>query len=594
MGAEKLDLSVFEGYESELSNVTIYIIRASDVVDGLTKLILNQSGAFQGLNQELSQSNSYLDYINSMTFNDVITNIDKSKESTAEWLDVATEIGNAFSIGSTLGMAIASIEAISATAGPLGLVIGLAFAAIYAIVEYGDEIFEVFSKQEEPIGVLTRGIEFLTECTDEYGNTTIRYIDEISEGTRQAAEDFLGMSDTVKATFEGMVGDSETANEDILKNVADTTEEYTSTIVQGYEAQRDAKIAYWEDDESLTQEQREAYIAFEEEFYAQKIANVEENEAKINAIVQESLANEGVITEEAWEEINNILFDMQTQGIEALSEHAWESDLIIADMVNYAIDQACKEEEETVAAAERKFKEEFGILSERQLTKERLNKDGYEKAKAQLEEERDTAIAVAAEKREGKVSELNKERDSSDEILNNMLWDATLNKNNLKGELEEGRNSGAFTLSRLFKEWDKYRPDKKHFTSVVTVTGEKGSIKGFATGGLVTRPVNAIVGEGGECEAIIPLSKFPRIMAEIMARNNIGAGDIAPQEQASSAVNAKYAAEYNMLAGAINRLADRPNVISIDGHELMSVTAGNADKVYGNRLAYRERGLALV
>ncbi len=39
-----------------------------------------------------------------------------------------------------------------------------------------------------------------------------------------------------------------------------------------------------------------------------------------------------------------------------------------------------------------------------------------------------------------------------------------------------------------------------------------GKIFGFAHGGIVTQPTLAMVGEGGESEAIIPLSKLPGLI----------------------------------------------------------------------------------
>lgn len=51
----------------------------------------------------------------------------------------------------------------------------------------------------------------------------------------------------------------------------------------------------------------------------------------------------------------------------------------------------------------------------------------------------------------------------------------------------------------------------------------KGSIPGFATGGIVTSPTLAMVGEGSSAEAIIPLDKLPRLMAEAMKNTGSGA-----------------------------------------------------------------------
>jgi hypothetical protein len=50
------------------------------------------------------------------------------------------------------------------------------------------------------------------------------------------------------------------------------------------------------------------------------------------------------------------------------------------------------------------------------------------------------------------------------------------------------------------------------FNSVKSTVGNIGSALGFAEGGIVTRPTLAMIGEAGESEAVIPLSKLPSLM----------------------------------------------------------------------------------
>lgn len=61
-------------------------------------------------------------------------------------------------------------------------------------------------------------------------------------------------------------------------------------------------------------------------------------------------------------------------------------------------------------------------------------------------------------------------------------------------------------------------PDKIRSIRGISVMGHDINIPGFATGGIVTRPTLAMVGEGGSSEAIIPLNSLPAIMAEAMEK----------------------------------------------------------------------------
>jgi len=67
-------------------------------------------------------------------------------------------------------------------------------------------------------------------------------------------------------------------------------------------------------------------------------------------------------------------------------------------------------------------------------------------------------------------------------------------------------------------KWDSWVPNIKTFDGNVKLRYPSGGVATMATGGLVTRPTRAIIGEGGEAEAVIPLSKFPAIMADILSR----------------------------------------------------------------------------
>lgn len=109
------------------------------------------------------------------------------------------------------------------------------------------------------------------------------------------------------------------------------------------------------------------------------------------------------------------------------------------------------------------------------------------------------------------------------------------------------------------------------FSGLPTVSVPK--IPLFAEGGILTRPTLNIAGEAGP-EAIIPIEKLQSFMdgalERTLQRDNI-----------------------SQLVATVERLADRPIELSINGHKFATATAADTDTVNGGRIALRQRGLAL-
>lgn len=95
----------------------------------------------------------------------------------------------------------------------------------------------------------------------------------------------------------------------------------------------------------------------------------------------------------------------------------------------------------------------------------------------------------------------------------------------------------------------------------------------LAEGGILTKPTLNIAGEAGT-EAIIPIEKLENYI--------------------SSAIN-KTASVMNMnaLANAIEELANRPVVLTVNGRNFATATASDGDSVNGLRTTFKNRGLAV-
>lgn len=75
-------------------------------------------------------------------------------------------------------------------------------------------------------------------------------------------------------------------------------------------------------------------------------------------------------------------------------------------------------------------------------------------------------------------------------------------------------------------------------------------------------------------EAVLPIEKLQGFIDSAMERY-VGANMV------------------DRMIHAIDSLSERPNVVTIDGHEFAVVTAPMTDQVNGNRQNLIERGLAL-
>lgn len=78
-------------------------------------------------------------------------------------------------------------------------------------------------------------------------------------------------------------------------------------------------------------------------------------------------------------------------------------------------------------------------------------------------------------------------------------------------------------------------------------------VPGFASGGIVTSPTLAMIGEGSSAEAVVPLDKLPKIMAEAMKGIGVGGANITiytqeldsqKLEQIVSYVDRRFGASY--------------------------------------------------
>ena len=129
---------------------------------------------------------------------------------------------------------------------------------------------------------------------------------------------------------------------------------------------------------------------------------------------------------------------------------------------------------------------------------------------------------------------------------------------------------------------DKAAAEKKERTEAAKARGAISTV-GFAEGGFVTRPTNAIIGEGGESEYVIPSSKMNAAMqrysagvrGEAVTAGAVTAGSTSTANY-SSQQNAYYGgggASVNITTGPVIRMNNRDYVTMADMQRGMAAAA---------------------
>lgn len=160
--------------------------------------------------------------------------------------------------------------------------------------------------------------------------------------------------------------------------------------------------------------------------------------------------------------------------------------------------------------------------------------------------------------------------------------DAKKKGKEVTSDFAEGMNSNSSAIKNAFKGIVS-NMDFKVTVSQTSASTFAAKIKPkFAEGGIVTREMDAIVGEAG-AEAIMPLDKLPEIMNKAMAQNNYSMERYGNNSR-SELSNITY-----MLSRYLPKMSNMQVVM--DGNRLVGTLAPKLDNYYANEQFANERGM---
>lgn len=434
-----------------------------------------------------------------------------SASVTALMLGTANLSTTAAAAGAATGGLGASIAA--------GAVVALPFAAAVAAVGVAAyQTYKHFSQDAIPaIDLFADKVEGMEGVYDEMGNAMFATTVEISDATKQAVGAYMELDREARLSLMNLYSSSTTISQEIADDMISQNNRMADQVIAGYERQKDEALnttmRMFDELGMFTDEERAMILEKEAAYYDQQKANAETSRAEINAIYQRAADEHRDITASEQATINMLRDQMATHAVKVLSEQDTEATVILermrlngtritSEMASETIQTFNRQRDEVIDAAVREYEgvrkwaeEQRGVIG------------GLTDAQA------DEVIAHAERQMNETVNAAKETRNQAVDTLFGMNEELIKNVDATTGDIISKWN-------QLTGTWDRWQPSHKTFTYGIRETGGRGGhYAEFATGGLVTRPTRAIIGEGGEAEAVIPLSKFPAIMADILSRS---------------------------------------------------------------------------
>ncbi len=500
----------------------------------------------------------------------------------------ATATGAISGLGATIAGAASTII-------PAGLLVA---GAAVIIKEAYDEMS---ADCVEDIDVLADKVEGMPGVYDEMGNAMFATTETISDATKEAVGAYLDLDQEARSSLLNLYSAQTVITDEIKKDMTTKTNDMAAQVIAGYENQKTEALNKTQEMlnqvGNLTDEEQQKILEKEAEYYNNKISNVETAQNTIDDIYKKASDEHRSLTSEEYATITTIQNSMQTNAIRALSTQESEANLILermkvsntrvtAEIASENIKKFNEQRDAAIDAANQQYldtvewarvqRDELGTITDEQ----------YDKIVETAEQQRDDTVAAAEDT-----------RDSAVETMMDMNTD-------LEDEVDTSTGEIKSKWQQLKDKWAKWKPDVKSFEGNVTLkaaawSGYLVQTTGHAEGGLAVKPHMAMIAEGGESEAIIPLSKFPSIMSNILKENQVDfSKNYASQindnihNAASDALNNAYTSNIDRLINAVHALANRDIHLDINGETFIKATAKDMDNVNGSRIALIERGLA--
>lgn len=276
--------------------------------------------------------------------------------------------------------------------GPLGAAVGFVIGASLSIV--GQNIAIDFGNWYQETSRIIDGIEVLDET--------------ISETTKNAVEPFLMQMRELDDTFASLHFTGAVIDDSVLIDVQEKVNAIVETITNSLDSNKNEALqtlnplAGYLDTEMYAE-----ILAANENYYARANEALQTAQSEISLIMQNSLDEQGRITEEGWQRISEIQMEMQALGVSNLSETQIEYETIMRNLKDNAahisLEQASEiiknaqvTRDETIAAAETQYSTVL-LEADKMYDLGVLNSEQYQAIKDAALDAKNSTIADAEE-----------------------------------------------------------------------------------------------------------------------------------------------------------------------------------------------------
>lgn len=318
-----------------------------------------------------------------------------------------------------------------------------------------------------PLGAALVGFEAITLAIRDIGYWTSPCIEEmdlfggsISEVTKAKVEPFVEKLQELDNTMKNITWGHQLIDDSVLEDVQNKVSAVTEIILNELSSDRNEVLGDLDPlKNSLGEARFNEILAASDSYYMQQEEKVRQGETRINEIMAEAAAAGGELTLQQQQEISRIMGDMQTQGIEALSETELESRVIMRRMADnntaISLEQASEiiknakstRDEATQAAWEQYAKIEWE--AKRMLDVGTINQGQY-----------DAIMAAANETRHSTINDANEQYDQIEKTVNSKLGDTAKYIDSETGDIRskwsvfcEDLSTGTSSMMSDIKQW---------------------------------------------------------------------------------------------------------------------------------------------
>ena len=278
----------------------------------------------------------------------------------------------------------ATVIALGAAFGPVGVAVGVAAAAITTLVVAVNHLSG--------------------DCVD----AVEIFDDTISDTTRNKVEPFIDQCNDMSLALKSVAYSGEFINPEQVANAKAKVKTVVDTICSELDSDRNQALATLEPlRAALGEKAYSQLLADNSKYYDTVIANVQAGENRINEIMASAQAQNRAITEDEWTEITNIQAQMQDTGIQHLSETEVEYQTIMNRLKDNAtrisleqaseiIKNAKDTKEQTIENAQTQYAT-IELEAQRMLEVGAINQEQYDSIMQAAATTKDQTIADANE-----------------------------------------------------------------------------------------------------------------------------------------------------------------------------------------------------